>query len=385
MQLAIEKRSLVFGGFTLSFRADLFMSGGKVDELPVVGGEANQDWNADVLRTCALQVPGLAKWVPSTASDPLWPTGNVEVQLFANMDFGSTTSGDLSLGVYLVKRPQAMMQQDGTVMIGVEGYDRALAVNRNAFNKTYPIAAGTNIFDVATDIISGSIPGNVTFNFPDDPQLLEVNLVWDRGDSKWGRLKELFRGHGYDLYFDQDGNPTAKPIVDPALGAISFEHAVVPGRCAILSGTKTLEDEETYNHVIAYSENTDNDAELWAEAFDDDPDSPTYIGSDDPTSDDFGRSPFGDKPKFVASNLGGSVAFLQRLAYSELVRSIGIQEDLEIETPWLPIDANDVNIFAIPNLKVENTYVIDAIRQTLEISSTMNLQTRQRRTTGVAG
>jgi hypothetical protein len=384
VRLDPAKRPLIFSGYDLTFRVNLLVDQIVKDVLPITGGDLTQDNTGDTLRVCNLVVPGMDKWVPGVASDPLWPTGNVEMQLFANMDFGVTTSGDMSLGVFRVQRPVVTMEEGGSTGISVSGYDRSATVARATLRKTYSIPAGSDLRDIATDIVSSRIDADIIYQFPDDPITIDVNLVWDRGDDPWAKLKEALAGHGFDLYFDADGNLVIEEIVDPIEGSIDFVHEVVPGRCAITGGGKSLDDAETYNHIIAYTENTDNGPEVWAEAFDADPASPTFIGSDDPLSDDFGKSDFGDKPRFVVSQLVIAPWAILRLARTELIKTLGIQEVLEITTPWMPHEANDVAQFVIPNLKVANTYVLDVVRMTLDVDASMSLQTRQRRTTGVA-
>jgi hypothetical protein len=384
MKLEERFRPLVFTGYELGFRVDMFVNNVLEDVLPITGGQVQADWTADTMRNCSLIIPGDPRWVPSVNSDPLWPTGNVELHLFGRMDFGSTAVEDIPLGLYRVQKPRFVMGEEGKIEISIEGYDRSQTVARAKLRKTTGIPAGTDLVQFCQDLIQERLPMRITFNWPDGPITLTKNLIWDRGDDVWVRLRELWDGLGYDLYFDADGVNVLDQRSDPINNAVSFVHEVEKGKCAIVNAERLLDDEETFNHIIVVGTDKESNVEYIGERFDDDPASPTFIGSSDPLSADFGRSEFGDKldvrtNDLVSSTLGAIIA-----ARSELLKSLGIQEFLTIQTPWIPIEPNDINQFTIPNLKVANLYAIDAVTMSLEQTSTMSLTTRQRRTVGVA-
>jgi hypothetical protein len=192
----------------------------------------------------------------------------------------------------------------------------------------------------------------------------------------------MFLGMGYDLYFADDGACVLEAITDPVHQSPDFVHKTGPGGL-LVSAARTLDDEASFNHVIVKGENTAGHFEVSGEAWDADPDSPTYIGSDDKTDADFGKSKFGDRLVIESSQFVQTAAQASHIAQARLTKTVGIEEIIEFETVWLPYNTNDSLVALIPELGVAQTYVTDACTLKLDPRANSPLAARRRRTEGV--
>jgi hypothetical protein len=393
-------RQIAPRGFDLEFRADVLIAGEKVDELPISSGNMTDEADAEIRRRCNLVVPGLHDYIPSTSSDYLWPVGNIEVGLVGSMDFGrGVVSGDLPLGVYRVQKPRIALLEGGDRAISFEGYDRAMTVQRAKLRSATTLAQGVNIGEFIFGIVEDRLPEGSPLQFV-TTDVSPYTIQWDIGDDPWTRCQELARGWGLQLYFDARGVCVLEEITDPIERGPDFVHTTgetlevlestgilagvaVEERATVKSAEWTIDDEDAYNHIIVRGENTDSHFEVYGEAFDTDPNSPTWIGGQNLLDPDFGKSPFGDKlnvltNQFVQTNQQATTA-----AYAELILALGLQEEVSVRTFWLPHEANDIVLIKIPELEIQNTYVLDAVGMDFNIASDMQLSTRQRRTTGI--
>lgn len=400
MILDPDLRLLAPLGFTLGFRADVLIGGEKQAELPISSGDITDEADAEIRRRCNLVVPGLEEYIPSHAQDFLWPVGNVEVALFSQMTFPNLAdSGDIPLGVFRVQKPRMRLDANGDRSVSFEGYDRALTVGRAKFRAAVTLAKGANIGTFIEDIVLPRAPEGTLINFV-ETSTSPYTIQWDAGDNPWVKCQELARGHGYTLYFNAAGACVLEEITDPLDRSPDFVHTtgetleIVESNGQLRQATEelatvksaewTIDDEETFNHIIVRGENTDSYFEVFGEAFDADPDSPTWIGADSVTSPDFGSSPFGDKLDIRTNQFVQDKSGANKSANAELLLSVGLQESVVIRTFWLPHEGNDIVRIIVPELEIDSTYVLDGITMTLDVESDMQLATRQRRTTGLA-
>lgn len=385
------------GNFNVVWRADVLVAGEKLDELPVESGDMTDEADAEVnRRRCNLVVPGLAEYVPATSEDYLWPVGRTEVALFANMSFqgGRIPSGDIPLGVYRVQKPRVALSSDGDVAIAFEGYDRATTVSRAKLRRGMTISAASYLGDTLLDLFQQRLPDTVAFDFPDNSEDTQILLPqqWDLGDDVWVKGKQLAAGLGYDLYFSANGTCVLKEAEDPIGRDPDFTHTTGESaeilwsdrdQATVKSGEYSVDDEDTWNHIIVKVESTASSVEIYGEAWDSDPQSPTWIGADDPNDEQFGQSPFGDKLQVISSQIPPIQRIANKVAFANLVKMTGLTENLAVRTFWLPHESGDIIRFDITEFEVSNTYVLDAVRQSLLVENDIELATRQRRVTGI--
>jgi hypothetical protein len=385
------------GHFGVIWRAEVLVAGEKEDELPVDSGDITDEADADInRRRCNLVIPGLMEYVPSTTADYLWPIGRTEIKLMADMSFrgGLIKPDPIPLGLFRVQKPRVTLSDSGDRAIAFEGYDRATTVSRAKLRQSMTLKPGQYVGDILRELFEQRLPATQVFNFPDndDDRQLVVPLQWDLGDDPWVRGKELARSFSLDLYFDADGVCVLVETTDPIDRAPDLIHTTGDtaeilwsdrDMATIKGGEYSIDDEDSYNHVIVRTQNSQNVGQYLGEAFDSDPLSPTYIGSNDKLSDEFGQSPFGDKLIVLDDQTAIGYPMTQKIAFHELRKRVGLQENLSVRTFWLPHESNDIVRFEITEFEVATTYVLDGVRQQLTVEGDLDMATRQRRVTGI--
>lgn len=385
------------GNFSVQWNADVLIAGEKVTRLPVEGGDITDEADAEINRwRCNLTVPGLYEYIPTTSADYLWPIGRTEIALTADMSFrgGLIKQENIPLGLYRVQKPRVVLTSEGDRAISFEGYDRGTTVSRAKLRAGLTIPTGTFIGDFLQELYENRLPATQEFDFPDigDDFKLLVPQQWDRGDDVWVKGKELVGSFGFDLFFDGTGVCVMEEAADPIGGDPDFVHTTGDtakilwsdrDQATIKSGEYSVDDEDSYNHVIITAMSSSNNGEIIGEAFDSDPDSPTWIGADSTSDPDFGQSPFGDKLTVISDQIAVSTAFANKVAFYKLLKLTGLTENFAVETFWLPHESRDIVKFIVPELEVENTYYLDGVRQVLDVSGALQLATRQRRVTGL--
>jgi hypothetical protein len=387
VRLTEEQKELATRGFNLDFRADLLLDNETVaGQLPIdYGGDISIDNNNESRRRCNLTVVGLDEWIPLTFTDPLYPVNNFEVRPSAIMDFYGRSTVEVPLGIFRITKPVITLSSSGDRAIKFEGYDRSKTVNRAKLTEALSITAGTELLEFLQDLIRERLPPDVEFRFDEviaEDISIPFLVSWDQGAEVFSKASEMLLGMGYDLYFADDGACVLEAITDPVHQSPDFVHKTGPGGL-LVSAARTLDDEASFNHVIVKGENTAGHFEVSGEAWDADPDSPTYIGSDDKTDADFGKSKFGDRLVIESSQFVQTAAQASHIAQARLTKTVGIEEIIEFETVWLPYNTNDSLVALIPELGVAQTYVTDACTLKLDPRANSPLAARRRRTEGV--
>jgi hypothetical protein len=307
---------------------------------------------------------------------------------------GRIKQEDIGLGVYRVQKPRVVLSSNGDRAITFEGYDRGTTVSRAKLRAGLTIPINTFVGDFLQDLYEQRLPATQEFDFPDigDDFKLLVPQQWDRGDDVWVKGKQLVRSFGYEMFFNGDGVCVMEEVSDPIGRDPDFIHTTGEtadiiwsdrDQATVKSGEYSVDDEDSFNHVIITAQSSSNNTEIVGEAFDSDPDSPTWIGADNVNDDEFGQSPFGDKLTVITDQVAVSTAFANKVAFAQLVGLTGLTENFAVDTFWLPHESRDLVKFIVPELEVENTYVLDGVRQVLSVDGTMQLATRQRRVTGL--
>jgi hypothetical protein len=191
-------------------------------------------------------------------------------------------------------------------------------------------------------------------------------VVLQAGKDPWGEANRLLGNIGYDAYFDPDGY------------CIIAASGVVPNQpdwylsegvnATLLSLTKTLSDEQFFNHAVVTGESTSGSVPFRGEASDTNQNSPTYVGG-----------PMGDVVDFFTSSSVTSNAQAQSLAKSRLNASIGIPILVETQDLVHPgLDVDDAIQITRARSDISDIYVVSKIAMPLTFQRSMNVATRQR-------
>jgi hypothetical protein len=218
------------------------------------------------------------------------------------------------LGVFVIVDTEIVDGPGGTV-INVKGYDRSYRVQRARWSDTFVIPSGTPIGTAVELILEDrwgdadvavSIPGTTPrLVFEPDPQ-----------SDPWKDAVDLAKAAGHDLYVDASGRFVAAPSEFVNLEPVeTYEDGP---DAVLLDISRALSSARVYNGVIAYGEGTENVAPVRGEAWDEDPNSPT-----------FRYGPYGQVPYFYSSPVLQTVPQARQAARSLLSRALGTTEQIQ--------------------------------------------------------
>jgi hypothetical protein len=371
-------RAAIRGSHTRVSRATLLSNRLPVMELPIIGGSVICDSSASIRRRCEnVTIQGRADLVPETGNDALFPNVN-EIQIFTGVQFRPADPArnleadeDLvSLGIFRVDKPESSYD-DGMVTITASGLDRASRASNNRLKKPYVVAGGIPYWIGIGGLIKFADP-RATFNF-NQVSYRTPQLVLDIGADPWEEAQKMASAVGHDLYYDINGVCQLQPTSDPSTSPVAWEYLEGEDNM-LLSAKKTLDGSYGYNHVVvrAYS-STGEDGPILAEAWDDDPSSPTYAG------DPVGSSDYGDVPYFITSSMVATRAQGQAYADSTLVRILGAGELLECTAMVNPLhEAGDVVAISWSPLRINGKSAMEQFEIPLSSDSDMSFTTKRR-------
>lgn len=274
------------------------------------------------------------------------------------------------LGVFMITNVD-MQQAQGGVTLNVTGQDRSLKISRNRWTQPYVVAKGTNVVTAITQLLQDrwdDIPTSFASS-TDTVNRMVFGLETD--NDPWADAQRLANSCGLELYFDGSGTARLEPtrIYDDATADETY---VENSEAVVLDITRNLSVEQTYNGVIVTGESTSEDVIYRGEAWDEDPESPTYR-----------YGPFGQVPKFLSLPAISSEGIANKTAQAELAKSKGAQEAIEWTQLTDPsIEAGDVIALKNTGTKVDRLLVIDRLQIPLRASQAMKATARTIRTLG---
>lgn len=402
-----EFKTQVRTSHTATIRAEVWQGDQKLVSLEPVDGQVDIDGRRSVRRTCSLRVavpgdtyaleeiPGTSTYtditllyadyptmlsqvptyaqlapagsyrtvlvdsgiVPEDAYGFLTPYGN-EIRLWRGIRLPDGTVEEVPLGVFVIVNVEVQEGASSTT-VSVTGSDRSLRISRAKWTEPYAIrstitetALGELLLDRWLDVDTSFTATGTTIG--------QATLGTESNADPWADALRLAQSAGHELYFDGNGVAVLEPTRDydtasPDAVYLQDEEAMV------LDITRSLNADDTYNGVIATGEGTGLDGVYRGEAWDDDPDSPTYR-----------YGPFGQVPRFYSSSLIANADQAQTAADSILSKGKGLTEQInwtQIVDPSL--DVGDVVVVVNENTKVNRTLVLDRLTIPLDPSKPM--------------
>lgn len=272
------------------------------------------------------------------------------------------------LGVFVLTKVD-IEETEGGVNISVDGQDRSLKISRNRWTDTYTVARGTNVVTAITNLLQNRWD-DIQISFASSDETVGKSVFGTEPENDpWQDAKKLAKSAGLDLYFDGNGVARLEPV--PTYEETTPVEIYTENEEAMVLGVKrSLNTEQTYNGVIAVGSNSNSDTIYRAEAWDEDPESPTYR---------FGK--FGSVPRFYASPMIQTQRAAEKVAVAILNRSKGAQESIswnQITDPSL--EAGDLISLTNTATKVNQLLIIDRMTIPLGASLAMSCIARTIRT-----
>lgn len=354
-----------------AFRADLYDGGSLAATLDVLGGNVEVDGNAARRRRGRVGLADLTGTLtPADLTDLVAPNGN-EMRLFRGLAVEGGEVEWCPLGVFGIGEVKVVDSGAG-VRLEVQGMDRSRKVSRNRWEQAYALPAGTNYGTAIQDVIESRLPGT-TYSFVTTTRTTPLLVLGEeRENDPWKDATEMAQAIGCDLFFDPDGVCVLRPVPDETTAGVSFDYAEGVGG-VLLGGERLLTDERTYNAVVVTGEGSGLDAPVREVVYDDDPASPTYVGSPPGSSD------FGLVPRFLTSALITTSAQALEAGQAVLRRSLGVVEDVRFSAVVNPAhEAGDVVRVRRRAMKVDARYVLESFTVPLDVSSALTATTKKR-------
>lgn len=303
--------------------------------------------------------------------------GDLASQTFSNLASNNASYGILALaevsaivdelvplGVFLITDVE-IRDGDRGITVAIAGSDRSLRVARSRWTSAYAIASGTNTSTAISNLLSDRYGDVITSFSSTTDTVAAATLGTEPDNDPWRDALKLATSSGMELFFDGDGTAILQPgrdYADASPDAVYEENE----EAVVLSVLRRLSNSQTYNGVIVTAEGTDTTDTFRAEAWDEDPASPTYrYGS------------FGEAPLFFSSPLIRTQEQAQTAAETTLSRIKGATESVEwtqITDPSL--DVGDVIALTNTGTKVARLMVLDRISIPLDPSQPMSAVSR---------
>lgn len=360
------------GDHTRVSRATLMSNGVDVMTLPVSDGSVSVDSTAQIRRSAQFEIKGRDDLIPTTSADSLFPRVN-EVRIETGIQFAP---GDpryyippdeeyVPLGIFRIDEPKISGDS-----ISIQAYDRSDKVAGNKLTSIYVVPAGQLYTDAIKALILSRDP-RAKFNFVSLPYKTP-QIILDIEADPWDEAIKMASAISCDLYSDVTGYYALMPEPDPSTSPVVWEYLDGQGNL-LIEGDRTISGSYGYNHVAVRGfTSTGEEGPVFAEAWDDDPNSPTFAG-DPPGSSDYGLVTY-----FVATPFLSTQA--QGLAYAkaQLLRVLGAGETMSCSAIPNPLhEAGDVVHIRYSRLRVDGKFVMQSFEVPL-LQGQMSFDTKRR-------
>lgn len=267
-------------------RVTVELDGSELGALPFTGGSVDCDGTRDgALRSLSLTVS------PDPAAFDWLATAGAEIVVRRGLILPDGTEELVPLGVFVL---DADLEEAEDGAITVSAADRSRRISRARWTDPHTVPAGTPVGDAVADLLRACWPDcPIGTSLATADKATGAKLAYlDGADSDpWKDARALAASAGLDLYFDGDGMAQVREAPDPESDPVcwsyeSGEEGVVLGR------TRRAMLTQQYNGVVVTAEGSGVAVPKRGEAWDEDPNSPTYSGG-----------PMGRVPLFYSSPL----------------------------------------------------------------------------------
>ena len=346
-----------------------------VATLACTGGAVVSDRNAAHRRRLeGLTAVGTSA-VPITHEDFLHPVSPHRLRVSRGILLGPDDPDDVewvALGTFGTDDVTVTDTGDG-LTVTAQGTCRSKRVSRNRWVDSYAVAASTDVLTAIQALVTDRDP-TASFNVVSTSTRTVGPLVLGASgadNDPWADAVGLARSAGLDLYVGADDRYTVRDEPDPATAPIM--RTLVEGASSVLlSLQRAVSRERTYNGAVVTGRAANASATIRAEAWDDDPASPTYYLGD-----------YGRQPTFLSSEMISTSGQASDAATALLRRSLGATEQVSLGiVPDPRLDAGHVVVVQRLRAGVDARYVVDEVRCPLDPAGSggMSLRCRERRT-----
>lgn len=242
-------------------------------------------------------------------------------------------------------------QHGGGPSVRVKCTDSSALIRDAAWEQPYIVPAGTNYGDAIRAMVLDRLPGHDRFRMVSTSRLVPSLLVFglDQAGDPWKDIQELAAAIGYEVFFDPNDVLVFQPVADPrtAVPVLEIDQSANP---VITDAQSELDLETVVNYVVVRGESTASKNPVVAFAYDNDPQSLTYVGR------------IGRRVKRYTFPLIKTVEDAQAAAQAILYNSLGATNTVTLTMmPHSCLEPGDALRVNVPDLRVAGIYVVQQI------------------------
>jgi hypothetical protein len=340
-------------------RVSVVLDESELGLLPFISGAVDCDGTRDgALRSLSLTVaphPDAFDWLALAGAEIVVERGL------------ALPAGDelVPLGVFVL---DADLEEGDDGSLTVSAADRSSRISRARWTDPYTVPAGSIIGDALSDLLRAcwaGCPIGTTLSTIDKATGARLAYLDGADSDPWKDARALAASAGCDLYFDAGGVVQVRDMPDPESAAVCATY-FAGDESVVLTRTRTLKLTQLYNGVIVTAEGSGVGTPKRGEAWDDDPNSPTYSDG-----------PMGRVPLYYSSPLLTTQADVDSAAETMLAR---VKRPIEQATFTLLVnpahEALDVVEFVDEN-DVARRFMFDIVSIPLDSAGSLTATARE--------
>jgi hypothetical protein len=350
--------------------------------LQVTGGTVTDDATPGVRST----LDNLQIVAETGLDDALSPIGT-QLAVTHVLRYPSGATEKTPHGVFDIDVQRLSVSTDGRTLT-LTAPDKWVRIKRARFLAPQRSNAGTLVTDQIISLLRGALGLAEPVNNYATSTATVGALVWETDRDK--AIIDLADSVGACVYFDRSGVATIRDM--PTIGRRADWLIDASASGILLSADRELSRQRTYN-VVKVSSSQASDVPPFDPqyAWDSDPSSATYAGSDpvsalaDPAANPSDAGPFGIVPYFYDTPVISDPAAAQAAARSILYRVTGLASQLTLTSVKNPkIDALDVIDVLLPpegasSVQATQRHIVDRVTHPLMPTEAQQITTRSTR------
>jgi hypothetical protein len=360
--------SATFGGAPVAGAQDLRPTGGTITDTARPGVRR-------LLNVSFAPAPGLF--------DRLAPFGT-QLTVAARVRYTGQQVIDVPMGVYDVDDEDLTEGPDGGLSLTAP--DKWVRVQRARFIVPFTTSPHLTVATQIVNLIQGALGAAETVNVT-ATSLVRVGLQTEESDRA-AFIHKLAESMGAWIYFDRHGVCTLADLPRAGSSADWLVDASPSGVLTALSRKRSRTD--TRNVVVISSSATDGELFPTQYVWDNDPQSPTYAGTD-PKTDPGTAGPFGIVPLYWDTPLPHTAETARDAGRTILARVTGLASQVSLrQVPNPAVDALDVldvmppkERYDIP--RVLERHMADTVTHPLTVGQAQQVEGRSTRYTPIEG
>lgn len=242
-------------------------------------------------------------------------------------------------------------QTGGGTCLKVHVNDLSYAIKRNVWQMPYTVPSGFNYGAAIEAMVLNRLPDQKAFNITSTTRTCPLLLYGaQQGGDPWQDISELAQAIGFETFFDATGTFVCRPVPDPRIGdpVWQFNENTVH---LVAQAQRELSSQQTFNDIVVVGQSTSSANPFSAEAYDDDPASPTYI---------LGR--YERVSQRLTFSLITSQDQAQDTANAALFNSLGAADTVTLTVVTMPaLEPGDIVKVVCSNVNANGTYMINSM------------------------